>query len=97
MKIGKEELKHLAELSRIDIRDRESDKLLKSVQDILSYVEELNEVDTSGVPTMDGGAFERNAFRNDDAIGKNDNESDKIKRSFPEEESGYLKVPAIFE
>ncbi len=46
----KKMLKDLATLCRIEISEQEQDNLLKDLQGILKYVEQLNEIDTSQVP-----------------------------------------------
>ncbi|MEE8131522.1 MAG: Asp-tRNA(Asn)/Glu-tRNA(Gln) amidotransferase subunit GatC [Candidatus Paceibacterota bacterium] len=99
--INRENLKHLTELARIEIEEKDEEKLLKDLQEILDYFEELKEVDTKNVESMSGGnIFLSNVFRNDtdsyglyaDLYGRNE----KLKGVFPEEEDGFLKIPPVF-
>lgn len=49
MSITREEIIHLAELSRLKLNEEEISKLGKDLDAILSYIEQLNEVDTKKV------------------------------------------------
>jgi aspartyl-tRNA(Asn)/glutamyl-tRNA(Gln) amidotransferase subunit C len=44
MKIDRELVLHIAELAHIELRDEDLDRFTKQLQDILVYVEQLNEV-----------------------------------------------------
>ncbi len=45
-----EEFNKLCRLSRLSLNDEEKGKLLKNLKDILDYIEQLEEVNTEGVP-----------------------------------------------
>lgn len=47
--MDQENLKHLAELCRIEIDDMQAESLAKDLEKILHYVDQLTEVDTEGV------------------------------------------------
>jgi aspartyl-tRNA(Asn)/glutamyl-tRNA(Gln) amidotransferase subunit C len=93
--ISKEELRHLAELARIELDPKEEDKLLKDLGNILDHFKELQELDTANVPPMTGGTDLRNVFRGDTER-ENTNQG-AGGRAFPENENGFLKVPPVFE
>lgn len=97
--INKETLKYLADLSKLEIKKSEEEKILKNLEDILGYFEQLKEVDTEKVEPMAGGTFEKNVFREDNGeIRKEINAtSEDIIETFPEKEKGFLKVPPVFE
>ncbi|MEK7657635.1 MAG: Asp-tRNA(Asn)/Glu-tRNA(Gln) amidotransferase subunit GatC [Patescibacteria group bacterium] len=95
MKIDKQNLKYLAELSKIELNEKSEDKLLKDIQAIFDYFEELKEVDTKNIESMSGGTIEKNVFREDEFMGAGT--SRKLIDAFPEKENGFLKVPAVFE
>jgi aspartyl-tRNA(Asn)/glutamyl-tRNA(Gln) amidotransferase subunit C len=48
-KIEKEEIRYLAQLSRIELEDKEIGRYQKEISSILSYFDQLKEVDTDGV------------------------------------------------
>ena len=63
-KIDKEILKHLAELARIEIEEKDEEKLLKDLQEIIDYFKELKGVNIENVESMTGGSiFLSNIFR----------------------------------
>ena len=49
MSITREEIKHIAELSRLELSEEEMAKLGDQLSSILEYVSQLNEVDTKKV------------------------------------------------
>jgi len=106
MLIDKKILEYLAELSRIEISDKQKatskkeEKLLSDLQNILGYFGELKEINTKGVEPLAGGTIKMNVFREDRSsrISTNlDTNRTNIINQFPEEENGYLKVPPVFE
>ena len=99
MSIGKKELEHLAQLSRIEIDPKEADKLINDLGAILDHFKELQALDTSNVPPMTGGTDLMNVFRadgEDDGGRENTNRGAGVE-AFPESKNGYLKVPPVFE
>jgi len=93
--ISKEELRHLAELARIELDPKEEDKLLRDLGNILDHFKELQAVDTQNVPPMTGGTDLRNVFRSDNER-ENTNQGAGAE-AFPDRENGFLKVPPVFE
>lgn len=93
--ISREELRRLAELTRIELDPKEEEKLLKDLGNILNYFKELQKLDTAGVAPMTGGTDLRNIFR-DDTERENTNRGAGT-LAFPESENGFLKVPPVFE
>ncbi|MFH0712548.1 MAG: Asp-tRNA(Asn)/Glu-tRNA(Gln) amidotransferase subunit GatC [Candidatus Jorgensenbacteria bacterium] len=92
---SKKDLENLAELVRLELSEKEKESLLKDFKKILSHFEELKSVDTEGVPPMSGGTFEKNVFRED---GSEDVKlsPEKSVSQFPERDSGFLKIPPVF-
>ncbi len=50
MQLTHDDVRRLAQLARLKLTDSEVDRLSKQLTDILSYVDMLREVDTSGIP-----------------------------------------------
>jgi len=46
------EVKHIANLARIKISEKEEKSLKKDLSSILEYIEKLNEIDTTGVEPL---------------------------------------------
>ena len=92
--IHKKELHHLSKLARIELTDREEEKLLKDLQTIVGHFEELQELRTDTTVPMTGGTNLTNKFREDDATIILGHQTGKD--AFPEEKGGLLKVPGVF-
>ncbi len=107
--INKNELEHLAGLARIEISDKEEDILLKDLYKILDYFEEIKSVNTNNIEPLTGGnIFSVNVFREDEIIEADKRElgkievdlrgkNEKLKKAFPKEKDGFLKIPPVFE
>ncbi len=93
--ISKEELRHLAELARIELDPREEEKLQKDLGNILAYFKDLQKLDTRDVAPMTGGTNLRNVFREDTERENTDRGAGTD--AFPDKENGFLKVPPVFE
>ncbi|MDP1688932.1 MAG: Asp-tRNA(Asn)/Glu-tRNA(Gln) amidotransferase subunit GatC [bacterium] len=92
--ITKKEIEHLAELSRLEVSDKEITKLEHDLGEILNYFNELKEVNTDGIKPLTGGTDLMNSIRIDEPERTED--TGKGKDQFPEKEDGYLKVPSVF-
>lgn len=66
MSITTEQIEHIAKLSRLELKDAEKDTFAKEFNDILAYVEQLQEVDVEGVEPMVGAAQVDSVMRVDE-------------------------------
>ena len=99
MSVDKETVLKIAKLSRIAISDKEADILLPELNNILGWVEQLSEVDVSGVePTT---AVIPNELRlredkvTDDLTGGGIR--DKVLANAPAREEEFFGVPKVIE
>jgi len=86
----------LAKLSSLEINDEKKEKLKSELGDIISFIDNLNEIDVSQIDatftTLEGGT----PLREDVAI--QDLElSNHILEHSPKSENGYFIVPKIIE
>ena len=65
MKISKKEVEHVAHLARLNLTDEELEKMTGQLDNILSYVTKLDELDTSLVVPTSHVFSVSNAFRED--------------------------------
>ncbi len=65
MKITKEEVERVAHLARLNLSVEELETMTSQLDIILSYVAKLDELDTTGVPSMTHAFSVSNAFRED--------------------------------
>lgn len=93
MKITTDEVRKVALLSRLSFNDEELEELKESMSSILSYMEELNQYDTTGVAPMAHAVEQYNVMRKDEPHQSFTNE--QALSNAPEQEDGYFKVPRI--
>lgn len=68
MKVDHETLLKIAHLARLEVRPEEEADLLNSLNGVLTWMEQLNEVDTTGVEPLTHVSPELNVLR-DDVVG----------------------------
>ena len=93
--ITRETLEHLAKLARIELDPKEEEKLLRDLQNILNYFEELSELKTEGVQTPIEKIAHKNVSR-EDTERQGTNQGEGV-GAFPHHKDGYLEVPQVFE
>lgn len=96
MPLSKDDVKRLAELSRIELEPEEAARMEQTLDPILEYVSRLSAIETAGVPEVEL-EDEGLGFRQDVERGDNQAERSIILRNFPDREGDALKVPAVFE
>ena len=96
MQIDNKILEKLERLSYLSIDNSKKDELISQLSDIVSYVDNLNELDTdkldSSFSTLSGGTPLR-----EDKIINNSNISKDILLNTPYSEDSFFIVPAIIE
>jgi aspartyl-tRNA(Asn)/glutamyl-tRNA(Gln) amidotransferase subunit C len=65
MALTPETVRQVAHLARLTLNDDEVELFTRQLNDILNYVEKLNELDTTDVPPMAHVLELHNAFRDD--------------------------------
>ncbi len=93
--INKKLLQHLTELARLELMNREEERLLKDLQEILSHFEELQKLDTADIKPVSGGTNLKNIFREDEL--RVNKYAGAGAEAFPDNEDGFLKIPPVFE
>ena len=95
MKIEKEEVKYVAHLARLDFNEEETEKFTSQMNDILLYMDKLNEVDTTGVKPVSHAIALTNAFREDRL--KESLCHDLALANAPETRGNFFVVPRVVE
>jgi len=95
MALSREEVRHVAQLARLDFSDEEEERMADEMSQILDYVEKLDELDTSGVPPMSNVLDVSNVFRTDDIESRIDQEEALEPAS--ETDNGYFQVPQVID
>ena len=96
MKINDDLLKNLEKLSALKVSDNKREEIISQLSDILAYVENLSELDTSNVDsyfsTIEGGTPLR-----EDVVVSSKEISEQILKNAPQTEDNFFIVPAIIE
>ncbi len=96
MKVDKEILEKLEKLSMVEIKEEQKDKMVENLSEIVSFVENLNELDLqdkdASFTTLEGGT----PFR-EDVPKVNSEVIDIILENSPKKEESFFVVPKIIE
>ena len=95
MALDKATVAHIAALARIRISEDELEPLAHELSHILDWVEQLNEVDTTGVTPMASAAAASLPMR-EDAV-TDGGSSDAIVGNAPRSARGFFTVPKVVE
>jgi len=95
MKISKEEVKHIAMLSRLELNEEEIVVYQEQLSRILDYIEKLNEIDTTLVEPTSHVIELKNVFRDDNV--KNSISRDEALKNAPDPTDKFFRVPKIIE
>ena len=87
------DVEHVAKLARLELTEAEKEKFAGQLGDVLKYVEQMNEVDTSSVVPMAHAMDFVNVMR-DDTV-KYEQTKEELLMNAPDEEDGFFKVPKI--
>ena len=98
MKITEHQVRYVADLANLKLTDQEIVRLSKDLDEILTHVDTLNELDTSGVEPMTQVIYtaeETATLREDQERPSLGNEA--ALANAPLSGSGYYKVPKVIE
>ncbi len=87
------DVEHVAKLARLELTEEEKELYTKQLGDVLKYVDQMNEVDTSNIKPMAQVVDLVNVMRED--VVHYDVTKEALMSNAPEEENGYFKVPKI--
>jgi len=95
MKISLDEVRHVAQLARLDLSPEEIERMAGDLSAILDYVAKLDEVDTERVEPTSHVVAMKVAYR-DDSI-TNEPAPERMLANAPRREKDYFVVPTIIE
>ena len=94
-KITLEQVRHVARLARLELSAQDENRLRADMDEMLAYVDKLNELDTNDVaPTTQVGEA-GTPMRDDEVTNRPD--ADAMLANAPSRDRGYFKVPKIIE
>lgn len=91
----KAQIEHIAKLARIRLADGEAEHFASEVTNIMEWIEQLQEVNTEGVPAMAGvGNFSMRV--REDVVNDGDVQTDVLLNA-PDNQFGCFVVPKVVE
>jgi aspartyl-tRNA(Asn)/glutamyl-tRNA(Gln) amidotransferase subunit C len=93
--IAREDVEHVAELARLELTSAEKAQFIAQLNDILTYFEKLDELDTSDVEPTSHVIPMANVWRDDEA--RPSLERPTVLQNAPEASHFFFKVPRIIE
>jgi aspartyl-tRNA(Asn)/glutamyl-tRNA(Gln) amidotransferase subunit C len=95
MKVDQEALQKIAHLARLEVRPEEETELLNSLNGVLNWMEQLNEVDTTGVEPLTHISTETNVLRED--VAGNHLAREQAFANAPQHDDQFFEVPKVLE
>jgi len=95
LKLDTNTINKIAKLARIKLSDEEAKDLLKDMNSILDWVEQLNEVNTDSIEPL--ANISSSILRQRKDKSKDVNSSDEILQNSPDKLEGYFAVPKVVE
>lgn len=91
--ISRDEIAHIARLASLKLTEEEKDKFSEQLSDVLDYINQICEVDTSGVEPTYYPLPSSNILREDEVTNQ-DRRQDMLEQA-PDKEDDQFKVPGI--
>ena len=88
-------VKKVASLARIEVSEQATERLVPELNNILGWVEQLGEVDVTGVEPMT--AVSPNTLRLRYDVVTDGNVRDRVLANAPQAEHGFFAVPKVIE
>lgn len=95
MKIDKTTLEDTAHLARLEFKKQDAQKMMDDMTKIITWVEQLEEIDTDGVEPLTTMSHEINALRED--IIKPHLSHENAMKNAPKKDADYFRVPKVLE
>ncbi len=95
MNISEDEVRYVAKLARLDLDDPEIRAMSETLSKILTYMDKLNELDTSDVPPTSHVVKTETVFRKDE-VGTS-LPLDEALQNAPDRVGAFFRVPKIIE
>ncbi|PLT28606.1 Asp-tRNA(Asn)/Glu-tRNA(Gln) amidotransferase subunit GatC [Peribacillus deserti] len=94
-RISAHQVKHVANLARLAITDEETETLTKELDAIITFAEQLNELNTENVEPTSHVLEMKNVLREDEAA--KGLPIKEVLKNAPDSKDGHIRVPSIME
>ncbi|ERI94229.1 aspartyl/glutamyl-tRNA(Asn/Gln) amidotransferase, C subunit [Clostridiales bacterium oral taxon 876 str. F0540] len=95
MSVTKKDVEHVAELARLSFTEDEKEALIHDLNNVLGYIEKLNELDTENVDIIVNPYYIENRLRED--VVKPSMELSDVLSNAPDKLEEYFLVPKVIE
>lgn len=93
MEVTDKMITELANLARLEFSEQERSGIKKDLEKMISFVEKLNELDTTGVPPLLHMSSNLNVLRDDEVKGSVSREEGL--KNAPDQDGVFFKVPKV--
>jgi aspartyl-tRNA(Asn)/glutamyl-tRNA(Gln) amidotransferase subunit C len=93
MAVTKKDVEYIAALAKLEFNEVELDNFTHQLNDILTYVEKLNELDTENIEPLSHPVENYNVFRTDDL--KDSISTDLALKNAPKRTEEFFQVPKV--
>ncbi len=94
-KLDEQAVRHVAHLARLSVTDDEVARYAQQLSRVLTYVEQLNELDTEGVPPTAHALPVSNVLRADE-LG-HPIQQEQALHNAPRQQDGFFRVPKVLD
>lgn len=93
MAITKKEVQYVAELARLELSDEETEKFTGQLDEIITFIQKLNELDTKDVEPTSHTTTAGTVFRQD--LARQSEVLERALENAPEREGTAIRVPKV--
>lgn len=94
--LSKEDVKHIALLARIGVKDDQVETYQEALSGVLDFFQDLEKADTSSVEVPRQIIGRENGMRGDNVHSSSSHQIELIMENVPETKDGYVKVKSVF-
>jgi len=95
MRLTPEEVEHVALLARLRLTEEERERFTAQLNSILGHFEQLQQLDTSGIPAMSHAVAMSNILREDEPAPSLP--AEEALRNAPDQANRCFRVPRVIE
>lgn len=95
MQIQEETIQHIAHLARLKFEGKDMEAIQKDLSNIVSFMDKLNELDTTGVEPLVFMSEEVNVLRED--VAQETITVQQALKNAPKKDSDYFRIPKVLD
>ena len=92
-KVSKEEIRHIANLARLELDENEIDNYIENLQDILNFADVVNNAPVQDLDITIGTNEAKNVFRKDEVVEFGNREL--LLSNAPSQDEGMFRIPKV--